>query len=77
MIWEVFRQEKKGAAFAHAGSVSAPDATFAEAFAREIVLALEQPHDFPDLREFSWPLLAERLLAIIDEVAARAKPDRS
>jgi ring-1,2-phenylacetyl-CoA epoxidase subunit PaaB len=35
MIYEVFRQEKKGAAFAHAGSVSAPDATFAEAFARE------------------------------------------
>ena len=35
MIWEVFRQEKKGAAFAHAGSVEAPDATFAEAFARE------------------------------------------
>jgi phenylacetate-CoA oxygenase PaaH subunit len=35
LIYEVFRQEKKGAAFAHAGSVSAPDATFAEAFARE------------------------------------------
>jgi phenylacetate-CoA oxygenase PaaH subunit len=35
VIYEVFRQEKKGAAFAHAGSVSAPDATFAEAFARE------------------------------------------
>jgi phenylacetate-CoA oxygenase PaaH subunit len=35
VIWEVFRQEKKGAAFAHAGSVEAPDATFAEAFARE------------------------------------------
>ncbi len=35
MIWEVFRQEKKGAAFAHAGSVSAPDAVFAEAFAHE------------------------------------------
>ena len=35
MIWEVFRQEKKGAAFAHAGSVDAPDPTFAEAFARE------------------------------------------
>lgn len=35
MIYEVFRQEKKGAAFAHAGSVSAPDVTFAEAFARE------------------------------------------
>jgi phenylacetate-CoA oxygenase PaaH subunit len=35
LIYEVFRQEKKGAAFAHAGAVSAPDATFAEAFARE------------------------------------------
>jgi phenylacetate-CoA oxygenase PaaH subunit len=35
LIYEVFRQEKKGAAFAHAGSVEAPDATFAEAFARE------------------------------------------
>ncbi len=35
MVFEVFRQERKGAAFAHAGSVSAPDTTFAEAFARE------------------------------------------
>jgi ring-1,2-phenylacetyl-CoA epoxidase subunit PaaB len=35
VIWEVFRQEKKGAAFAHAGSVDAPDSTFAEAFAHE------------------------------------------
>ena len=35
VIFEVFRQEKKGAAFAHAGSVSAPDATFAEVFAHE------------------------------------------
>ena len=35
MIFEVFRQEKKGAAFAHAGSVSAPSAVFAEAFAHE------------------------------------------
>ena len=35
MIFEVFRQEKKGSAFAHAGSVSAPSSEFAEAFARE------------------------------------------
>ena len=35
MIFEVFRQEKKGAAFAHAGSVAAPDARFAEVFAHE------------------------------------------
>jgi phenylacetate-CoA oxygenase PaaH subunit len=61
-VWEVFRQEKKGAAFAHAGSVSAPDAVFAEVFAREqygrrqesealwIVPrdAVREVHDFPD-----------------------------
>ncbi len=35
MIWEVFRQEREGEPVAHAGSVAAPDATFAEAFARE------------------------------------------
>jgi ring-1,2-phenylacetyl-CoA epoxidase subunit PaaB len=34
-VWEVFRQERKGAAFEHAGSVAAPDAAFAEAWARE------------------------------------------
>jgi len=35
IVFEVFRQEKRGAAFAHAGSVEAPDAAFAEAWARE------------------------------------------
>jgi phenylacetate-CoA oxygenase PaaH subunit len=35
MIFEVFRQERKGQAFQHAGSVDAPDLTFAEAYARE------------------------------------------
>ena len=35
MIYEVFRQERKGQAFQHAGSVAAPDAVFAEAYARE------------------------------------------
>ena len=34
-VYEVFRQEKRGAAFEHAGSVVAPDADFAEAWARE------------------------------------------
>ena len=62
MIFEVFRQERKGVAFAHAGSVSAPDAEFAEAFAREqygrrqesealwVVPreAVREVHDFPD-----------------------------
>ena len=35
MIWEVFRQERKGQAFQHAGAVEAPDASFAEWYARE------------------------------------------
>ena len=30
MIYEVFRQERKGQAFAHAGSVEAPDLAFAD-----------------------------------------------
>ena len=33
MIFEVFRRERKGQAFEHAGSVDAPDLTFAEAYA--------------------------------------------
>ena len=35
MIFEVFRQERKGQAFQHAGAVEAPDAAFAEVYARE------------------------------------------
>jgi len=35
VIFEVFRQERRGQAFAHAGSVAAPDVTFAEIYARE------------------------------------------
>ena len=34
-VYEVFRQERKGQAFQHAGSVAAPDSAFAEAYARE------------------------------------------
>ena len=35
MIYEVFRQERKGQPFQHAGSLSAPDGAFAETYARE------------------------------------------
>jgi phenylacetate-CoA oxygenase PaaH subunit len=35
VIYEVFRQERKGQAFQHAGSVEAPDDAFAETYARE------------------------------------------
>ena len=35
VIYEVFRQERKGQAFAHAGSVEAPNLAFADEYARE------------------------------------------
>jgi ring-1,2-phenylacetyl-CoA epoxidase subunit PaaB len=34
-VYEVFRQERKGAPFQHAGSLEAPDFRFAEIYARE------------------------------------------
>ena len=34
-VFEVFRQDRRGQAFEHAGSLDAPDAAFAEAWARE------------------------------------------
>ena len=34
-VWEVFRQERRGQPMEHAGSVVAPDADFAETWARE------------------------------------------
>jgi phenylacetate-CoA oxygenase PaaH subunit len=35
VIYEVFRQERKGQPFQHAGSLQAPDLEFAEEYARE------------------------------------------
>ena len=35
MIFEVFRQERKGQPFVHGGSFHAPDRAFADAYARE------------------------------------------
>ena len=35
MIYEVFRQERKGQAFQHAGSIEAADERFAESYDRE------------------------------------------
>jgi phenylacetate-CoA oxygenase PaaH subunit len=35
VIYEVFRRQRRGDSFEHAGSVVAPDAAFAEAYAHE------------------------------------------
>jgi len=61
-VFEVFRQERKGQPFQHAGSVLAPDLRFAEIYAREqygrrqessalwLVArdAIDEVSDFPD-----------------------------
>ena len=66
MIVEVFRREREGQPFQHAGSVEAPDLRFAEAYAREqfgrrnestalLLVPREATHevtDFPD--SFDW-----------------------
>jgi phenylacetate-CoA oxygenase PaaH subunit len=36
VIYEIFRQERKGQAFQHAGSLEAPNDDFAEEYAREL-----------------------------------------
>jgi phenylacetate-CoA oxygenase PaaH subunit len=68
VIYEVFRQERKGQAFQHAGSITAPDGIFAEAYAREQYgrrqesealwlvprSALREIHDFPDELQKSY-----------------------
>jgi ring-1,2-phenylacetyl-CoA epoxidase subunit PaaB len=68
VIYEVFRQERKGQPFQHAGSVEAPDERFAEIYAREqygrrqesVALwlvrrdALTEIGDFPDEFEMKY-----------------------
>ena len=62
MIWEVFRCERRGQPFEHAGSIVAPDAEFAEAWAREqygrrgesealLLVPREAVHEVHDFRD--------------------------
>ena len=60
MVFEVFRQERRGQAFAHAGAITAPDQTFAEIYAREqygrrqesVALWLVPREAIQEIREF-------------------------
>jgi phenylacetate-CoA oxygenase PaaH subunit len=68
VIYEVFRQERKGQAFAHAGSLEAPNDEFAEEYAREFYgrrqesealwvvprSAVREIHDFVDELERNY-----------------------
>ena len=68
VIWEVFRQDRAGQPFEHAGSFEAPDFRFAEIYAREFYgrrnesealwlvprEAIRQIEDFPDELDTSY-----------------------
>jgi 1,2-phenylacetyl-CoA epoxidase PaaB subunit len=90
VICEVFRHEKKGQAFAQACSVEAPDAGFAEAWAREqygrrgesealwLVRrdALREVHDFPDEFDLKYRCVdGYSLKARLKEARERAGQD--
>ena len=92
MIWEVFRQDRKGQPFEHGGSVEAPDAEFAEAWAREqygrrgesVALwlvrrdALREVHDFPDEFDLKYRRVdGYSLKARLKEARERAGTDAS
>jgi phenylacetate-CoA oxygenase PaaH subunit len=61
MIWEVFRQERKGQPFQHAGSLEAPDFHFAEIYARDfygrrnesVALWVVRREEIEEIEEFS------------------------
>ncbi len=67
-VWEVFRRERKGQPFQHAGSLDAPDAGFAAAWAREQYgrrgesealwlvprAAIREVRDFPDALDLAY-----------------------
>jgi phenylacetate-CoA oxygenase PaaH subunit len=68
VIYEIFRQERKGQAFQHAGSLDAPNDQFAEEYAREFYgrrqesealwvvprSAVHEIHDFVDELERNY-----------------------
>jgi phenylacetate-CoA oxygenase PaaH subunit len=60
VIFEVFRQERKGQAFQHAGSFRAADRAFAEMYAREFY---DRRHESAAL----WIVPREDILALADD----------
>jgi phenylacetate-CoA oxygenase PaaH subunit len=79
VIWEVFRQERKGQPFAHAGSLEAPDLRFAEIYARDfygrrnesVALWLVPRDGIEEIEEFSDEL--ERNYHRVDGYSIKAK----
>jgi ring-1,2-phenylacetyl-CoA epoxidase subunit PaaB len=79
VIYEVFRQERKGQAFQHAGAVSAPEPQFAEWYAREqygrrgesVALWVVPRHAIAEIDEFVDEL--ERNYHRVDGYSLKAK----
>jgi ring-1,2-phenylacetyl-CoA epoxidase subunit PaaB len=67
MIFEVFRQERKGQPFQHAGSFHAPDARFAAAYAREFYARRQES-------EALWVVPRDEIHAV-EDLGAEFDPD--
>jgi phenylacetate-CoA oxygenase PaaH subunit len=67
VIWEVFRQERKGQAFQHAGSFHAPDERFADAYAREFYARRQES-------DALWIVPRDELRAV-DDLRTEFDPD--
>jgi ring-1,2-phenylacetyl-CoA epoxidase subunit PaaB len=78
-VFEVFRRERKGQPFQHAGSLAAPDAAFAEVYAREqygrrgesVALWLVPRREVHEIEEFVDEL--ERNYHRVDGYSLKAK----
>jgi ring-1,2-phenylacetyl-CoA epoxidase subunit PaaB len=79
VVYEVFRQERKGQPFQHAGSIEAPDDAFADAYAREqygrrgesVALWIVPRHEVHEFAEFVDEL--ERNYHRVDGYSLKAK----
>jgi ring-1,2-phenylacetyl-CoA epoxidase subunit PaaB len=92
VVYEVFRQERKGQPFQHAGSVDAPDGRFAEIYAREqygrrqesaalwLVRreAIAEIHEFPDEFDLKYRRVdGYSIKTRLKEARERARPIES
>jgi phenylacetate-CoA oxygenase PaaH subunit len=67
VIWEVFRQERKGQPFQHAGSFHAPDERFARTYAREFYARRQES-------EALW-IVPRGEIRALDELPVEFDPD--
>jgi ring-1,2-phenylacetyl-CoA epoxidase subunit PaaB len=84
MIWEVFRRERPGQAYEHAGSFHAPNREFAEIYARDFYARRQESEslwivprdDIVELDEFGYEFLPDYRRVQGYSIKARLKEAR-